>query len=132
MRMRCVALLVLGLGLAGCPGFGDKTLEELVGMPDETPTWDDNIGPLLTARCGPCHTSPPQNFAPDTFRLDKYTTEELDGMLPGALQMLERISARAVDKNPGPMPPSDDLSDADRVLIDIWVMAGGPKSRGMQ
>ena len=123
------AVLALALALTGCPGFGDKTLEELVGMPQQTPTWDDDIQQLLSNRCAVCHTSPPVGGAPDSFRLDKYATDELDGMLPGALDMRDRIVARAVDKNPGPMPPSDDLSDQERLLIDLWVMAGAPKSR---
>jgi uncharacterized membrane protein len=37
----------------------------------------------------------------------------------------DRIKARAVDANPGPMPPTGLLSTAERQKIISWINAGG-------
>lgn len=114
--------------LFGCPGFGSSTLEELE-MPEEIPTWEEDVGPLLAANCAVCHTLPPSCGAPEGFRLDKYRMDERDGAVLGAFEKRMLILQRAVDAVPAPMPPEGLLPPEDRALIEAWVMAGAPRSR---
>lgn len=108
----------LALGLAGCPGFGDRGPIVI----DETPTWDNDIGPLVVMECASCHGVPATNGAPASFRLDEYDT--VDG-IPGAFSQAARILART--RTGAGMPPGGNLPDTDQALIQSWVDGGAPR-----
>ncbi len=117
----------LALALTGCPGFGDQTLEDLVEPTDVAPTWNNQVQQLLADNCAGCHTDPPVGGAPSGFRLDKYTTADMDdGGLEGALEKKDRIFARAVNNEPFAMPPGMPLSLELKAVLGEWVMAGAP------
>lgn len=93
----------------------------------EAPTWDNSVQTILTDNCAVCHTLPPVGGAPAGFRLDKYTTDDIDdGGVPGAFEMRERIEARAVVA--GSMPPGGGLSGDLKLVLDEWVSSGAPRS----
>lgn len=96
------------------------------GSAESTPTWTADIQPLLQSRCVPCHTSPPNNGAPSTFRFDRYNQDEAGGTLNGAFEMRERIRARAVVEGSMPYggPP---LPQEERTLLRRWIDAGAPR-----
>lgn len=121
------AALLFGLVTAGCPGFGDKDLEDLVEPAPVAPTWDNAVQQILATNCAGCHTEPPVGGAPPGFRFDKYTTADIDdGGLDGAVEKLDRILDRAVMNTT--MPPGGGLSLEDRSVLGEWIMAGGPRS----
>lgn len=107
----------------GCPGLGTGVSD--ADLPD-VPTWVDDVGPLLELRCVGCHSEPPAGGAPDSFRLDLY---EGDGDDLGALDMLDRIEARAVEQDPGPMPPTGALAEAEVALLARWIEVGAPETQ---
>ena len=45
----------------------------------ETPTWLQDVRPIVLANCVRCHTPPPIGGAPDNVRFDKYADEDRDG-----------------------------------------------------
>lgn len=89
------------------------------------PTWERNIGDLLTTQCGECHTAPPTNGAPSSFRLDVYDRTEAGGQIDGAQELADRIDARAVTGTT--MPPSGPLSAEERGLLRAWIDADTPR-----
>lgn len=121
----------LTLLLTGCPGFGDQTLDDLVEPPATAPTWDNQVQQLLADNCAICHTDPPVGGAPAGFRLDKYTTADMeDGGLMGAFEKRDRIFARAVNNEPFAMPPGNPLSLELKAALGEWVMSGAPRADG--
>jgi len=128
-RTSTLGALALAVGLLGCPGFGDQTLEDLAAPPEAPPSWDDGVAQILAANCGGCHTDPPAGGAPPGFRLDKYTTADVDdGGLEGAFEKRARIFARVVSEDPSAMPPGGGLSLELRSIIGEWVMSGAPRA----
>ncbi len=118
--------LVWLLLLTACPGFGDRTLDELVGVPDQTPSWNVEMRPFFITNCG-CHGEVAQAGAPAYFRLDKYTTTDIeDGGRLGVLEQQSLVLQRAVQNQPAPMPPGSPLSDEAKVLLRRWIEAGAP------
>ncbi|MBI4822532.1 MAG: hypothetical protein HY791_40100 [Deltaproteobacteria bacterium] len=114
----------LATSTAGCPGFGS----EVPGVPS-VPTWDGEVQALLESRCTSCHTNPPQNDAPDTFRLDRYDRAEAGGAIDGAFEKRDRILARAVDNTPSVMPKGGPpLPDGEKAILKAWIVAGAPKT----
>lgn len=91
--------------LGGCPGFGSQTA-------DDTPTYVEDVQPILEANCVRCHTEPPQNGAP--FSLETYDD---------ALAHADRIVVRAVDEETMPLggPP---LSETDQETLATWFEQG--------
>lgn len=116
-----VRFVPLLLPLAGCPGFGSGGppggLEEAV----EHPTYVDDVKPILDANCIQCHTSPPNEGAPSTFRLDVYETE---GDVLGAGDKADRIAARTES---GTMPKGGPpLPQAEVDTLAAWSDDGAP------
>ena len=108
--------LLAALFLTGCPGFGNETLADRVGL-DTVPTYEVDVRPLLKMRCLGCHGEQTAGGAPNSFH-----TYEL------AVQTADRINARAVQQQN--MPPGQGLSDPmERAILEAWISGGTP--RGM-
>ena len=126
------AILVMfgagGMGLIGCGGFGERTLAD-ERPPEETPTWEGEIRALLGANCTRCHTQPPQNGAPDYFRLDKYDREDGDDEDLGAFEQRFSIRNLAINADPFQMPPAPNprLTLGERAVLQAWIDAGAPR-----
>lgn len=112
--------------LGGCPGFGKLSLDPGGATVPDSPTYDEHVGEILDAYCIKCHLSPPQNGAPDYFRLDQYGP---DGDLAGAGEMAELIGIRAGGENQT-MPPTGNPAptQVERDTIAAWVADGAPES----
>ena len=113
--------LLMPFALTGCMGFGN----EVPGTNGDLPTWESGIEEMLAVNCVVCHTEPSRSGAPDYFRLDSYESEGDD---LGAIDILDKIQQRAVDRDPAPMPPGVGLPDAERDLLARWIALGGPET----
>ena len=119
---RSTRLLALSmLFLSACGGLGNDEPE----VP--SPTWTGEVQALLQTRCASCHTAPPQNGAPDEFRLDRFDREEAGGAVDGAYDKRDRIRIRAVIEGSMPFggPP---LPESERALLRRWIDGGAPRS----
>lgn len=87
-----------------------------------SPTYVDDVRPLLRARCASCH-GPPACVPPEQggFRLDRWDDT---GSLRGVASLTERIVVRAADR--GDMPPGG-LPERERELLRRWQRAGSPR-----
>lgn len=112
--MRTV-LVAAALILAGCPGFGDKTLAELEGI-DGVPTWHADVQPIIASYCQTCHRDPPIAGAP-------YALLTLEQVRSHA----DRIRVRSVQI--GDMPPGGGLPDAEKATLEAWISGGMPEGR---
>ena len=126
--MKRVVIALIAAVSVGCPGFGDKTLEELSPTPNTAVTWDSDISAILTTKCGGCHTLPAAGGAPADFRLDTYDRSSAGGMLDGAFEKTERIKARSLDSMTMPPAGSAALTDEERGLLSTWIENGAPLS----
>ncbi len=102
----CVAL-----ALAGCPGFGDRTLEALV---DGAPTWEAHVRPIFEVQCWSCHGERPAGGAPYAL----FTYEQ-------AVTHAAAIEHQVVVENR--MPPGLGLPNAERAVIAAWLDGGAPR-----
>ena len=115
--MKHTCIVIMALCLSGCPGFGDKTIDQLAI--DEDVTYESHIRQILDARCATCHAESP--IAGATNSLHNYET---------AWAEAERIHARAVVELT--MPPGAALPPEERALIDAWYRAGAPEGTPLQ
>ncbi|MBM4367678.1 MAG: hypothetical protein FJ102_15810 [Deltaproteobacteria bacterium] len=117
-------LPLVPLVFLACPGFGSQTLGGGSSEVPADPTYVEHAGPILDDYCAPCHGETPSGGAPDYFRLDAY---ENDGSRDGAVEMADRIVARATGDSPT-MPPAyaTQPSDIDREILAAWVADGAP------
>ena len=106
-------ITLAALLLGGCPGFGDKTLAELEGI-TEVPTYEVDVKPVMAQYCTGCHTDPPVAGAPQPLIEFAQVVADAD-----------RIHVRCVQL--GDMPPGGGVTDADKAIIDAWVMGGMPQ-----
>ena len=116
---RAPASIALGLLVTlGCDADAPKS-----------PTFIDDIRPLVQANCIRCHTHPAQGGAPDSFRLDVYdNTELVDGQLiRGAKTMAEYMAARAGTE--GTMPPDFARGERLRGSFENWFPGIGTNPR---
>jgi hypothetical protein len=93
-----------------------RTLTFSVGAFD-WPTWDDDVEPVFTARCGACHAA--GGVASSSWQLDSAArwAENYDAIL-------EQIQAPSGGGS-APMPPSlDDVTSAELEMVALW-KAGG-------
>ena len=130
-RMSCFILIVNCFVFAGsiaCPGFGDKTLDDLIPPEDSMATWDSGVSEILVAKCGACHSSPSAAGAPANFRLDRYDRIDADNMLDGAFEKRDRIQARSLDTNTMPPSGSPVLTDEEKATLDNWLKNGAKKT----
>ncbi len=107
------AFLVLPL-VTACGGDDEGTGEAPVD-----PTYTEDVARILDSNCAGCHTDPPTGGAPATVRLDTFDD---------AVSHIDRVIARGVDGDPGPMPPGGlALSDADAATLVRWQETGTPE-----
>lgn len=121
--LRPIALFSL-LTLAACAG-DDVDPDDTGVQTDDTDTDTDtasdttyaDVAPILEQHCTSCHADPPVSNAP--FALTTY--EDASGRI-------DRIVARGVDGDPGPMPPSGlSLSEDEMDTLLDWQDAGTPE-----
>ena len=128
VRRTANAIMLFATCLLGCPGFGDKTLEELSPPVMKVVTWESDISAILTAKCAVCHTAPSVGGAPADFRLDRYDRTSAGGMTDGAYEKADRIKARAIDAMTMPPSGSPALTDEERNLLKTWLENAAPLS----
>jgi len=118
---RTLALPLLAV-LVGCPGLGNQEPPIADTLPAE-PTWTEHVKPILDTYCSECHSDPPQQAAPGTFRLD--VCETLGK--PGASSQSAKIVIRMIDEIPSPMPPltaANQPTPDDEEIVRRWVDQG--------
>lgn len=139
-------LAVRGDALVGLDGAVAPDLEPLALAvadvaaaevpPPPEPTWADDIGPLLRARCAPCHTDdgPLLQMRYDAL-VDRTASNASDARLvlpwdPARSALLWRVIPGYPEPLGTPMPPpwSDQppLERDDLRLIEAWIRAGAP------
>lgn len=101
--------LVIALSLGAC-------------APDvpSTPSFQQDVQPILAASCIRCHGVPAIGGAPESLRLDTYA--DLAGI--GAASFRGSIVARVSDEA-RPMPPRFPLGDWEIEVLQRWVDTGG-------
>jgi mono/diheme cytochrome c family protein len=114
--------LVLGaLGLAACGGEVPSS-----------PTYFDDVQPILRANCVRCHGAVPSDPKIARFRLDRYVKDDAatfdawdyaQGSTAGEAPMI-RV---AVDLQAPAMPPDYELTDRQREILARWAQQGAPK-----
>lgn len=98
-----------------CPGFGDKTLEDLVGGGDEPVTYEGHVKDILARHCWSCHGVNRCCGAPYSFA--DFTS---------ASSVAERIVQRASVE--GTMPPGGGaVTDEEKLRLQQWLAAGTPE-----
>jgi hypothetical protein len=115
MPRSLVALLATTIGLAACPGFGERPIESAV---DSQAPLCTQVQQVLESRCNQCHSVPAAQGAPSYLRLDVFET--VDGVL-GAQHQAERIVARSADRS---MPPSGVMLDREIAVLEAWLASG--------
>lgn len=133
--MPAVTWLVLALIIGSCVLLSEADIDAWFERNSEAhaggvldPTYNVDVKPILDANCIMCHTTPPGNGAPSSFRLDICETE---GDWLGARDKAERIVARTGD---GTMPqggsplPQSDLDTLANWLADSAPCDGDPDS----
>jgi hypothetical protein len=88
------------------------------------PTYDNDVHPYIADHCLVCHSSPPDNGAPSTFRLDVFNDPTVSGAGDMALEMIND----AVYSNPHQMPPGGGLGSNGKQLLLNWLMDGAPRN----
>ena len=102
---------VLFLLLVGCSAEPSDTAEACADAPELTyENWGEGF---LTENCQSCHASTTDNrySAPESVIFD--TVED-------AWSWRERILARAIDKDPSPMPPAGGVLEDDLQRLVWW------------
>lgn len=115
--LRPIALFLLVAGIAACDGGDD----EIDTTDTDTDVASDvvyaDVQAILDANCTGCHGATPANGAPSSYVSYDQVSAKVDNII-----------ARAIDADPGPMPPSGLALDADeeQVILD-WKAAGTPE-----
>ena len=93
-----------------------------------SPTYAEDVRPILLAGCVRCHRSP----APCTERdREGYALDRWDdlGDVRGVAAMTERILVRAVEL--GDMPPAAPLGEHEQEILRRWQRAGSPRGEAL-
>lgn len=120
-RISIVLVLVLGAGLAACGGEVPAS-----------PTYFDDVQPILRANCVRCHGAVPSDPKIAKFRLDRYVKDDAatfdawDYAQASAGDAAPMIRV-AVDLESPAMPPDYALTERQREILARWVMQGAPK-----
>jgi hypothetical protein len=113
--------LALGAGLAACGGEVPAS-----------PTYFDDVQPILRANCVRCHGAVPSDPKIAKFRLDRYvkgdvaTFDAWDYAQASAGDAAPMIRV-AVDLQAPAMPPDYALTERQREILTRWVEQGAPK-----
>lgn len=88
-----------------------------------SPTYLDDVRPILMANCVRCHAAPQACTPPEraSFRLDSWSSVD---EIRGVAAMSERIIVRAADQ--GTMPLGNPLTEREREILQRWRRAGSP------
>lgn len=108
---------MLGALLAGCAPAAP-----------ESPTWNEDVRPILVSNCQRCHGYPPIHGAPNTFRVDvcEDWTDDEDNTFFGAGSYAEGIAFRTSEEALVRMPPRFPLSDRQVEILKNWAATGSP------
>lgn len=89
-----------------------------------SPTYVDDVRPILLANCVRCHRAPAActPFERRGYRLDHWSDV---GDVRGVAAMTERITVRAADL--GDMPDDNPLPEREREILRRWQRAGSPR-----
>jgi hypothetical protein len=98
-----------------------------------TPSYQQDVAPILAANCIRCHGVPVLGGAPADFRLDAFGDYErparnsidLDTVSGAAKYSL--IIAQRVDSSDAPMPPRFPIDDYQIETLQNWADAGAPR-----
>ena len=122
VRAWLVALVVavaVGVGLPAC-GDGDSPPPcpgvTAKSCPDDVPSYDDEIAPLMKARCQTCHA--PENDS------GLWSLGDLDSVRDWRNTILQQIRSCA-------QPPPDSgvyLSARERHALETWLVCGAPNN----
>lgn len=121
MTNRISIVLVLGAGLAACGGEVPAS-----------PTYFDDVQPILRANCVRCHGAVPSDPKIAKFRLDRYVKDDAatfdawDYAQASAGDASPMIRV-AVDLESPAMPPDYALTERQREILARWVLQGAPK-----
>jgi hypothetical protein len=96
-------------------------------VPD-SPTWTEDVRPIVIGNCTRCHSPPPIGGAPDIVRFDKYDDEDRDGdgtidvfgARSSAMTMATRVETEE-------MPPEFPLWSRQIDVIVAWAEGGAPE-----
>jgi len=83
-----------------------------IGLCAQSPDFDTQVAPLLTARCLPCHNNQLDNAG--------ISFENRDTVVPKAGRLIAAISHKGDIK----MPPGSKLPDGDIALLTRWIESG--------
>lgn len=115
------------LVIAGCGSLAVDAADAgvRVAEPGRIPP---EVAEVLKLRCQPCHSDPPQRYAP----MPIVTWEQLQGPSPSdaELSVFEMVELR-VGSEDFPMPPKESpeleaITDLERELLLQWVAQGAP------
>lgn len=99
----------------------------------ETPTWTEDVRPIVLANCVRCHTPPAIASAPDNVRFDKYDDEDRDGSgspdMYGAGSEAMLMAVRVLAEE---MPPEFPLLPRQQDVIAAWAEAGAPRGEPVE
>lgn len=89
-----------------------------------SPTYADDVRPILLANCVRCHREPEActPFDRQGYRLDHWGDT---GEVRGVASMTERITVRAVEL--ADMPPTGPLAERELEVLRRWQRAGSPR-----
>jgi hypothetical protein len=127
-----ILLLLGGLVLiAGCSDSGDDPGGNNPVSGSDSPTWDDDVGPLLAVNCSSCHggSSPQSGFSVDSYAtVIQYQTSSgnpaVDPGNPEGSELLQRLEGDGFSR----MPPTGSLETTSIQLVQDWIAAGAPES----
>jgi mono/diheme cytochrome c family protein len=95
--------------------------------PPGTPTWNEEVGAILTVKCGLCHGAEPVFGAP--MGLTAYEAMQQASLLEPDQKLYERVAARILD---GSMPPPSQpmLTPEEREAVLAWAQGCAPEGSG--
>ena len=100
----------------------------------DSPTWVDDVRPILVANCVRCHSPPQIGGAPTYFRLDVYEDTDLDTFASTCetgdrcvLGSASESLLAAGDVTTERMPPRFPLTDRQKQVLTTWADDGAPK-----
>lgn len=113
-----------GPGTSGSASSDDDGSSD-TGEPSGPSGLPCDVAAVLSANCSMCHDAPPKFGAPMSL------TSVDDFHMPAITDLtraVHELVAERIDDPQAPMPPTGDMSDADKDILRAWVAAGAPES----